>query len=178
MAELLSVISLNWPAAICLIVGFGLVVVELFVPGFGAPGITGISLLILGIILAADTLLEAVLLLVIIVIALCLVLSISLRSASKGRLSKTPLVLNSSTAKQDGFTSGSDMSYFLGREGVVSSTLRPAGTADFDGVKLDVVSDGEFLNKGQTVKITQVTGNRILVRALLPGEEKAGATKA
>ena len=170
MVELLSVISLNWPAAICILIGFGLVVVELFVPGFGAPGITGIALLLLGVVLAANSILEAVLLVIIIVILLCLVLSLFLRSASKGRLAKTPLVLSNAATKKDGYSSAEDMSFFLGREGVALTALRPSGVADFDGVKLDVVSDGEFVNKSTSVVITKVEGSRIVVAAKAPKE--------
>lgn len=164
MTELFEIISLNWPAAICLLLGFALVVVELFVSGFGVPGIAGIGLLIAGVVLAADSLAEGLLLTVVIVVLLCLLLSVSLRSASKGRLSKTPLILSNSTAKEDGFTSASDMSYFLGREGVATTNLRPAGSGDFDGVRLDIVTMGEFIDKGERISIAQVEGNRIVVK--------------
>ncbi len=35
--------------------------------------------------------------------------------------------------------------------------------ADFDGVKLNVVSDGEFIDTGEKVRIMRIDGNRILV---------------
>ena len=48
--ELLEIISLNWPAAICLLAGFILVTIELFTPGFGVPGISGLALLLIGLV--------------------------------------------------------------------------------------------------------------------------------
>jgi membrane-bound serine protease (ClpP class) len=36
--------------------------------------------------------------------------------------------------------------------------------AEFDGEKLNVVSDGEFIAIGQTVMVERVEGNRIVVR--------------
>lgn len=164
MAELFALIELNWPAAICLIAGFALVVVELFVPGFGVPGISGIVLLLIGVILATDSLVGALFMAILIVIVLCLLLSIFLRSASKGKLAKTPLVLSESTNKEEGYSSAGDMTYFIGREGIATSILRPAGTGDFDGVKLDVITEGEFLQKGAKIVITHVEGHRIVVR--------------
>ena len=110
-------------------IGFGLVIVEMFVPGFGVPGITGLALLLVGVVLAANSVLEAILLAIIIVVLLCLILSLSLRSASKGRLAKTPLVLLDSATKEEGYSSAEDMSYFLGRQGVAQTPLRPAGVA-------------------------------------------------
>ena len=44
------------------------------------------------------------------------------------------------------------------------TVLRPAGMADFDGVKLNVVSDGEYIPAGTRVVVARVEGNRILVR--------------
>ena len=38
----------NLPAILCLLAGFTLVVVEMFIPGFGLPGISGIILLVVG----------------------------------------------------------------------------------------------------------------------------------
>ena len=83
--ELLEIISLNWPAALCLIAGFVLVTVEMFTPGFGVPGISGLALLLIGVIVAADSLLEGILLTIIIVLVLCLLFTIAVRSASQGR---------------------------------------------------------------------------------------------
>ena len=38
-----------------------------------------------------------------------------------------------------------DMQKLVGREGVSLTPLRPSGNGDFDGEKLDVVSDGAFI---------------------------------
>ena len=55
---------------------------------------------------------------------------------------------------------------FLGKEGVVLSTLRPAGIAEFDGVRLNVVSDGEYIRKNAQVRIDKVEGARIVVKEI------------
>ncbi|NMB96506.1 MAG: hypothetical protein GYA02_07835, partial [Clostridiaceae bacterium] len=89
-------------------------------------------------------------------------LTLVLHSASKGRLSKT-LILSDSLNKEEGFSGTEDLEYFVGREGKTLTVLRPAGTAEFDGVKLDVVSEGEFIPKNTRVKVKKVTGRRIVV---------------
>ena len=164
--EFLEVISLNWPAAICLIIGLILVIIEMFVPGFGLPGMLGLAFLLGGVLLAADSVLEALVISLILIVILGIVLTIALVSASRGRLSKTPLVLSSATQKEDGFSSVEDMGYFIGREGVATSVLRPAGMAAFDGVKLDVVSEAAFVPAGTQVRVIAVEGRRILVRPI------------
>jgi membrane-bound ClpP family serine protease len=74
------------------------------------------------------------------------------------------LVLSDSLGDDIKFSAGDDLSYFIGSEGTTLTVLRPSGTADFSGVKLDVVSDGEFIPKGSTVIINKVEGNRIVVK--------------
>ena len=54
----------------------------------------------------------------------------------------------------------------MGRQGRTTSVLRPAGIADFDGVRLNVVTEGGFLEGGQMVEIIRVEGKRIVVRPL------------
>ena len=96
----------------------------------------------------------------IVVAILCVVLSITLRSAAKGRLGKSKFVLSEVSNQQ---VSESDLSFYVGREGTALTTLRPAGIAEIEGVKLNVTSDGEFVPEGETVTVTRVEGNRIMV---------------
>ena len=112
---------------------------------------------------AADSLLEGLLLTIIIVLVLCLLFAIAVRSASKGALARTPLVLKEAARRDDGFTSGADLNYFLGHEGVVTTMLRPVGTADFDGVKLEVLAEGECIEAGARVRVVKVEGRKIVV---------------
>ena len=155
---LLSII----PVLIMLLVGVGLLVFEMYVPGFGAPGISGIGLLVLGFILLKPTLEQGLLLGAILAAILCVALSICLYSASKGRLSKSKLVLNDVAVPADS-AENNDLNYFIGREGVTHTPLRPAGIGEFDGVKLNVVSDGEFIAQGRAIRVLSVKGNRIVV---------------
>jgi len=162
--ELMEMIAgINWLQAALLIVGMGLVIVEMFFPGFGAPGITGIILLVLGVILTAKNVFEALLLIVVIVIILALAFLLVLRSFRKGRLSKT-LVLSDALNKESGYTGTEDLAAFLDKEGIAVTVLRPAGTAVFDGEKLDVVSEGEFIPEGSKVRVVRVAGRRVVVR--------------
>ena len=45
------------------------------------------------------------------------------------------------------------------------TVLRPSGTADFDGEKLDVVSECEYLEKGTSIKVIKIDGRKVLVRS-------------
>lgn len=145
--------------------GLILMIIEIYVPGFGIWGIAGITCFIVGVIVTADTLIEALILMMILLAIVGIIFSILLHSISKGKLPKN-MVLSASMKKEDGYIGTSDMKYFLNREGRSLTTLRPAGTVDFDGVKLDVVSEGEFIPKKTMVKVIKVEGRRIVVRRI------------
>lgn len=164
MEFLSQAIIANLPAVLLLVIGFILVVIEMYVPGFGAPGITGIACLIAGVILKANSALEALIMAIVIIALLCVALSISIHSVSKGRLAKSKLVLHE-TATDAGSIGENDLKYYLDKTGTTTTVLRPAGMGEFDGVKLNVVSDGEFIAAGETVRVIAVEGNRIVVKA-------------
>ncbi|HLF94456.1 MAG TPA: NfeD family protein [Planctomycetota bacterium] len=67
---------------------------------------------------------------------------------------------------EGGVPSARDGSDALGREGEAQTDLRPAGIVLIDGKKIDVVTSGEPVDKGRRVRVVQVEGNRIVVRAI------------
>ena len=162
MEGLWSLLTGNIPVLVMMLVGVGLLVFEMYVPGFGVPGISGIALLALGFVLLKPTLAQGLLLFASLAAILCVALSICLYTASKGRLSKSKFVLNDVAVSADA-AENNDLNYFIGREGVTHTALRPAGIGEFDGVKLNVVSDGEFINKDVPIRVLSVKGNRIVV---------------
>lgn len=161
MGELGALVLAHIPALVMIIVGFGLMVVEMYVPGFGLPGISGILLMLGGIFLMQPTPLQALILIVILVLLLGAAFSIAMRSISKGRLSRSKLILNE---ELNAGSDEQDLTYFIGKTGKTHTALRPAGIAEFDGVKLNVVSDGDFVAQGKPIVVLRVEGNRIVVR--------------
>lgn len=165
---MLELIAANLPILICFLAGLALVVVETFVPGFGLPGISGIVLHVIALVLTwinhgpMATLGMTILTLAVIAIAI----SLSLHSAAKGKLSRSKIVLRDAETNEAGYRASEDMQVFLNKEGLTTTVLRPTGMAEFDDVKLNVVSEGEFIPEGTKVRITRVEGSRILVRTM------------
>lgn len=151
--------------AVLLTLGLLFLLAEIFIPGFGIAGIAGIVLFIVGIILTANTFIEALVMFLILLLILAVVIILVVRSASKGKLSKT-LILNDSLSREKGFSGVEDMKVFEGKEGVAISMLRPAGIGSFDGVRLDVVAEGSFIEEGTKIKISEVEGRRIVVQKI------------
>ena len=162
MNSLGSLLLSNIPVLVMLLVGVVLLVFEMYIPGFGVPGISGILLLVGGFLILRPPLEQGLVLFAILAAILCIALSICLYSASKGRLSKSKLVLNDVAVPSDA-AENNDLNYFIGKEGKAHTALRPAGIGEFDGVKLNVVSDGEFIGKGRDIRVLSVSGNRIVV---------------
>jgi membrane-bound serine protease (ClpP class) len=54
----------------------------------------------------------------------------------------------------------------VGEEGVARTILRPAGKAEFGAALVDVVTDGEFLERGAKVRVVLVEGDRVVVEGL------------
>ncbi len=52
----------------------------------------------------------------------------------------------------------------VGREGVAETDLRPAGKAEIDGRRVDVLTGGEYIESGTRVKVVRVEGARVFVR--------------
>ena len=173
MDSLGSLIAANIPVLILMLVGVALLVFEMYVPGFGVPGISGIALLVLGFVLLKPTLGQGLLLFAILAAILCVALSICLITASRGRLSKSKLVLNDVAVPAEA-AEHNDLNYFIDREGVSHTALRPAGIGEFDGVKLNVVSDGEFIAQGKRIRVLSVQGNRIVVREIETNDKEQG----
>ena len=153
------------PIIICVLAGVILLIVEAFMPGFGVPGISGIILLLAGVAMtwyeygAMVGLGTTVAVLALVGVAI----SVSLKSASSGRLSKSDLILNDTETPP---SENADMQLLVGKEGVVKNTLRPVGTAEFDCGKLHVTGDGEYVSEGQKVRIVRVEGTQIFVNKI------------
>ena len=164
MDAVLQFIVTNLPLLLCLVAGVALLVLEVFVPGFGFPGISGLILLVVGVFITWRNY-GPVAGLAVTLIALALAgiaISVSMKSAASGKLSKSALVLNSVTQSVD----NEEKETLVGKEGVASTVLSPAGFAEFDGVRLNVVTDGVYVAKGARVRVAKVEGSKIQVQVI------------
>ncbi len=165
---MLELIAANLPIIVCFVIGIGLLILEAFMPGFGAAGFTGVILEIITLVITwfEHGPIATLAMLLIVLLVLAIAISMSLRSIASGRMSKSSLVHSDTESNEDGYRSIEDLAVFMDREGVASSVLRPTGIADFDGVRLNVSSEGDYIPAGTRVRIIKVEGAKILVRAL------------
>lgn len=155
--------TINFISIAIFIVGVALMVVELFNPGFGAAGIAGIILLVVDIFMTARTFRQGLIMSALVAVLILVFLILGTRIASKGKLPKS-LVLSEATDTQSGFVGASDYASLKGKTGTVVTMLRPAGMAEIDGRRVDVVSQGSFIDEGTEIVVAEVEGNRVVVK--------------
>jgi membrane-bound serine protease (ClpP class) len=167
-----------------LMVGAGLIllVLEIFViPGFGLAGVLGIGALLAGLSLSLigggatwefiGIAVGRVLISVVLALVASLLMLRFLPRLPFGR----QLILETGLAAGEGYASAPERdSSWLGKRGTAFSMLRPAGIAEIDGERVDVVSDGEFIDAGMAIVVTRVDGNRIVVRRHRASTEEGG----
>nr|WP_147640722.1 NfeD family protein [Mammaliicoccus lentus] len=146
-------------------IGVILVIIELFVVG-AVLGILGFIAIIGSFILVGDNLLVMGA-----IIAVALILTtIEWVILVKGFNRKIPffekVILRDSTNKESGYTSHDDRSHLIGKVCTTFTALRPSGIILVDDDRIDAVSDGNFIQKDQQVKIVQVEGTRVVVREI------------
>lgn len=146
-----------------LIAGFILVGIEVVVPGFGLPGISGIACLIGGILLTAKTVEQGLTITMIVVVLLAVMLTVILLILKRVR---PPFILQDELKAGQGYLNASDLEYLVGKEGVASTDLKPAGKCDIEGVEFDVRAEGRYVEKGTKVRINRIHENTIMIKEI------------
>ena len=76
------------------------------------------------------------------------------------------IVLQAEETSDTGFTSSETSSYLQGKIGVTISPLRPAGVAMFSDERINVVSDGSFIDKNVAVEVVKVESGKVIVKSV------------
>ena len=152
--------------------GLVLLFLEIFViPGFGLAGVLGIGALLAGLslsLIGAGAAWEFILkaagrvvfsLLAAVVGSFALLRFLPRLPFGRGLILETEL-----QAGAAGASAPESDRIWLGKSGIAISPLRPAGVAEIEGERVDVVSDGDFIGSGTPIVVTGVDGNRIVVR--------------
>ncbi|MEX1127643.1 MAG: NfeD family protein [Vicinamibacterales bacterium] len=163
----------GWEELLLMGTGVVLLVVEIFVtPGFGLAGLLGIGALLggLGLSVVGAGATWEVMLRAGGRVAASLLLAVVGAAVMLRALPRLPfgrrLVLEEELTAQAGYASPPESDRrWVGKHGTTLTPLRPAGIAEFDGERVDVVSEGVFLEAGQPIHVLRVDGNRIVVRS-------------
>lgn len=164
----------GWEELLLVFVGVLLLLVEVFLlPGFTLAGVAGIVMLVagLGLTLVGSGATAAAVISALGRVAISVLVALAGGLVAMRFLPKLPfgrrLILSTDMEAEEGFVSSPETDrQWLGKTGRAVSPLRPAGIAEIDGTRVDVVSDGVFIDAGAPVRVTRVDGNRIVVRRI------------
>lgn len=145
------------------IAGLALVIAEFFVPG-GIVGILGGVLIVLSLLLAGANMSQMILSIFIAFVVAIIGMVILMKFFGKRLHVFNKLVLKDATTTEEGYVSNINRTDLLGKVGKTITPLRPAGTMQLGSERIDVVSEGSYVDAGEHVEIIKVEGSRIVVR--------------
>jgi membrane-bound serine protease (ClpP class) len=152
---------------ICLIAGLFLFGAEIFVPG-GLLGAIGAALLLAAIILGFFAYDKYGTYIAVLILAL----TVGAVIAWMKIFPKTPYGKHMTVSNDlsDSVATEAGLDELIGKHGESASPLRPAGFALIDDRRIDVVTQGEMIDRGEPIRVVSVEGNRVIV------EKHSGAT--
>ncbi|NLP18628.1 MAG: nodulation protein NfeD [Firmicutes bacterium] len=156
----------GWWVVGLFLAGVFLLLLELLViPGFGLVGVSGILAILGSILLATGDFARAITYLVVALGATLLLVVFLLRYITKTHKWRW-LILGDRLDKEHGYVAPRDLSSLTGKEGIALTPLRPAGAAEIEGGRQDVISEGIFIPAGTKIKVIRVEGGRVLVHPI------------
>ena len=168
----------NWEILVFFI-GVILLAVELFViPGFGVFGLTGIVMILGGLVLGmlpneefnfdfvpASQLFGALLTVILSALgSVGLVFWLTPKVNEWGAFKN--ITLATTLDRAQGYTSSFYSDVLLGKNGTVHSRLRPSGKVEIEGEIYDAYSRGEFLEQGEKITVISTEGTSLRVKKL------------
>jgi membrane-bound serine protease (ClpP class) len=150
---------------VLLVLGFGLLVLEVFLPSMGALTVASLGCFAGSIVLAFQegttfgfTLLGAA------AVGMPVVLIVSFKVFPKTPLGKHMIL--SGPGRLIRHATRAERRDLVGKIGVTLSRLRPSGIAEIEGQRIDVVTRGELVEPDVRVEVIENRGNRFVVRSV------------
>ena len=172
----LTGLAQNWEIAV-FVVGCILLLVEIFViPGFGIFGILGILGILTGLTLgmipndAFDFTFvpSGDLFVALLTVLLAAIVAISLIFIFAPKVNQwkafSSISLANTLQRTDGYTSTSYADNLLDKEGITHTRLMPSGKIIIDDEVYDAYSRGEFIDKGEKIKVISTEGTSLKVK--------------
>lgn len=140
-------------------IGLLLSLVEAIVPGFGVPGILGAICIVAGCILAFY---DGGVLMGLAAIAVS-GLAVTLIVVAVSRLAGNKLILHQAVGATVDTDRDDQREALLGQRGRAVTPLRPAGSAEIGGRRIDVTAEDAFVDAGSEIVVVKLGANQIYV---------------
>lgn len=153
----------GYETIIMFIIGFILLIAELFVPG-GIVGFIGGALVVISLLFSGASVVHMAYSILIAVALAIIGMVVLMKFFGKNLHLFNKLILRDATSTEEGYVSNINRIELLGKTGVTLTPLRPAGTIQVGKERIDVVSEGSYIGSNKKVEIIEVEGSRVVVR--------------
>jgi membrane-bound serine protease (ClpP class) len=144
------------------VIGIVLVGAEIFTSGFGLLGVSGLLCVALSIVLSAANFTQGLLTLGLALLFAIVIILIAFRFLRKSSL-WDKIILSDAETRERGYVGPQDLSGYLGAEGVAVTPLRPSGTVEVAGERLDALTDGVYIAAGTKIIVTGTSSGSVVV---------------
>lgn len=158
-------------AIILLVLGIVLIALEFFVSG-GILGLLGAGAVIVSLFMSGYDLMQMSISISIALLVAIIAAVILFKWIGMERGIFRHIILRDEASNELGYVTSVSRVDLLGAEGIAVTPLRPAGTAVINDERLDVVSEGSFIEKDVAIKIIQAEGRRIVVREIISDKQE------
>jgi membrane-bound serine protease (ClpP class) len=164
-------------AILLFFLGILLVVLEIFFPSFGVLSLTAAGAFIGAVVLAfQESTTAGFTFIACTVIALPILLRFGFRVLPKTSIGRR-IVLRNPPSRMIERTRTSEAPLLVGKSGRTLSELRPAGTVEIEGRRLDAVTEGEYVEPDREVRVIRHEGNRLVVEEVEGSEARSADRK-
>lgn len=153
------------------VIGFALLIAELFIPG-GIVGIIGGALVIISLLFAGANFVHMAYSILIAMFIALIGMVIIMKFFGKKLHVFNKLVLKDATTTEEGYVSNVNRIELIGKTGIAITPLRPAGVISVDNERIDAVSEGSYIDAKKKIEVVKVEGSRIVVREIMERVEE------
>lgn len=148
---------------ILLSIGIILIVLEFFVAG-GILGALGAGSLVAAMLMAGYSISHMLMSIAIAILIAIVAAYVLYKRIGTGKGLFNKLILRDRTTTDLGYVTIDNRQNLIGLEGVSLTTLRPSGTALINDERIDVVTQGDYIDKDEPIEVIFVEGMRVVVR--------------
>ncbi len=155
-------------AAACalLLVAVVFVLAELFVPSHGAMALFAAVAAVASVIMAYQVSVPvAAVFAILIVISTPVAFFVAIKIYPTTAVGRRVILAEPPAGNTESFTAEmAQLSSLVGQQGVAITTLRPAGSIEIQGQRINAISESEVIDAGAAVEIMQVSGLKVFVK--------------
>lgn len=161
-------------ALLLIVVGLVLMIAELFLPAHGMLIVAGLTIIVVGVLLSFSYggITTGFLTMLAVFVVVPTAFALALQAWKHSPMSRK-MILRSG-AEDDATVATMpvhlELEQLRGRYGRAVSYLRPSGMVDFDGRRVDCITEGMMVEAGTFVRCIDVRAGRVVVRPMDPPE--------